>query len=320
MINFWQNLKKPFYALAPMAGITDSAFRQVCAGFGADVLYSEMASAAALFYAKDKTNDLSDLETMKLLEFAESERPYVVQLFGSVPEHFATAARIVEENLKPDGIDINFGCPVKKVQKQGAGAILMKDPKLAYRIIQAVIENCDLPVSIKIRSAVGESGALRFLDHLSGLDIKAVMIHGRTLGQMFSGEIDTYLIKEARNYFGGTIIANGGINNAVEAKIILEATKAEGLGIARGALGKPWIFAELKKGISQERTKSEIIETILNHANLMLDLKGESGILEMRKHLCWYVSGFSGARKLRAELIKVENMDDIDEALRNYVR
>lgn len=316
MNNFWQNLKKPIYALAPMAGITDSAFRQICVEFGADLVYSEMASAAALFYAKDKSQSLSDLETMKLLEFEELERPLAVQLFGTAPEHFALSARLIEERLSPDGIDINFGCPVKKVQKQGAGAVLMKDPKKSYDIVRSVIENCDLPVSIKIRSGVGEMDALRFLDHLSGLDIKAVMIHGRTMGQMFSGQIDTNLIKNARNYFGGIILANGGINDVDEARRVLDLTRADGLGIARGILGKPWLFEDLKKGRNVIRSREEIFKIALRHTELEYRLKGQAGILEMRKHLSWYVSGFVGAKKLREELIRVESLSDVEKILK----
>ena len=140
-------MKKPIYALAPMAGVTDSAFRQICKQFGADVVYSEMISTTAIVYNSKKT--------LALMKFDKKERPYVVQLFGAKPEHFARAARIVAEKIKPDGIDINFGCPVKKVQKQGAGAVLMNNSKLAREIVEATINNTKLPVSIKIRSRVG---------------------------------------------------------------------------------------------------------------------------------------------------------------------
>jgi tRNA-dihydrouridine synthase len=151
MNNFWEKLDKNFLAMAPMAGITDSAFRQLCMSFGCDVSYSEMASATALFYDLKKPKNLKNSETLKLLEFSEMERPFVVQLFGSDPEHFKTATEIVTKQIKPDGIDINFGCPVKKIQKQGAGAVLMDNLPVAKKVIEAVIQNTDLPVSIKTR-------------------------------------------------------------------------------------------------------------------------------------------------------------------------
>ena len=229
--NFYKNLNKNPLALAPMAGVADSAFRQMCKKFGADVLYSEMASVTALFYAPEKT--------LELVEFAESERPYVVQLFGSDPEHFAHATRVITEKVKPDGIDINFGCPVPKVRKQGAGAVLMADLKKSKEIIKATIDNTDLPVSIKTRTKSGEVEILQFLDYINDLDIKALMIHGRTLNQGFVGEIDTALIKKAREYFGGFIFANGGINSVMDAEKIKRETEADGLALARGALGRP---------------------------------------------------------------------------------
>ena len=166
MDNFWDKLKKPIYALAPMAGVTDSAFRQICKDFGADVVYSEMASVTALVYNPAKT--------LEMLKFSPKERPYVVQLFGSNPEHFAKAVKLVEKEIKPDGIDINFGCPVPKVARQKAGAELFKDLKLSREVIKSVIANTTLPVSIKTRTKVGTVDILEFLKYVSDLDIKAI--------------------------------------------------------------------------------------------------------------------------------------------------
>jgi len=325
MKNFWLKLKKSakggqaIYALAPMAGVTDSAFRQICKGFSADVLYSEMASATALAYNPQKT--------LEMLKFSKVERPYVVQSFGSNPEHFEIAAKLITSHPllaspsgrgrnMPDGIDINFGCPVKKIQKQGAGAVLMDNPKLAREIIKSVIDSTSLPVSIKIRSKVGETDALKFLDYMRGLDIKAVMIHGRTLNQGFSGSIDTEVIKKARDYFGGIILANGGVNSYDDAVKILDATKADGIGIARGALGKPWIFEDLRFKNNNSRSKKEIYKIALKHAKLAYELKGRQGIIEMRKHLCWYVQGLPGAKTLRNELVHVTTLKDIKRILK----
>jgi len=321
MKNFWEKLKnstqggQAFYVLAPMAGITDSAFRQICKEFGADVVYSEMASVTALVY--------NPKPTLEMLEFSQKERPYVVQLFGSNPDHFAQAVKLVTKKIKPDGIDINFGCPVKKVAKQGAGAVLMNDFKLAHKIIETTIKNTNLPVSIKCRSKVGEVDVLKFLDSVRDLDIKAVMIHGRTLAQGHSGSVDFEIIKKARNYFDGVIIANGGVKDCKSAEDLLGKTGADGIGIGQGALGRPWIFKEFRISnppaiARHERAGYEFrIDDIkiiaLKHAKLVYKLKGEQGVVEMRKHLCWYVSGLPNASEIRRRLVKVKTVDEIQK-------
>ncbi|MCK5212157.1 tRNA-dihydrouridine synthase family protein, partial [Candidatus Parcubacteria bacterium] len=274
MKNFWTKIKTPFFVLAPLAGITDSAFRQMCKGFGADILYSEMISATALFY--------NDAKTVDLMSFNEVERPYVVQLFGNKSKHFQFATELIQEQIKPDGIDINFGCPVPKVVKQGAGIALFEDLKKSKEVIKAVIENTDLPVSIKTRSQVKDIDVLRFLDYMSDLDIKAIMIHGRSAGQGFSGPVDTEIIKKARNYFGGIIIANGGVYNYEDAQTLLKETGADAIGIGQGALGKPWIFKALRTGQDVKRSRRAVYKIAREHAELVFKLKGKAGILEMR--------------------------------------
>ncbi len=306
--NFWLKLKKsrrPILALAPLAGFTDSAFRQICKKYGADVLYSEMASAAALFYnQKSKGNT-----TLDLLKYNPAkEKYYVVQLFGSNPDHFAVAARIVTKKIKPDGIDINFGCPVPKVVKQGAGSGLMKDLKKSRAVIEAVLANTDLPVSIKIRTQAGAVNALEFLKNISDLPVSAVMIHGRSLNQGFAGPADWRTVKEAGKYFKGIILANGGINDLFSAKKALRESRANGLGLARGALGRPWLFREIKKGKVIDLKTKQIFKIALAHGELEQAQKGKQGIIELRKHLVWYVQGMAGAAKLREQLVKVSNL------------
>jgi len=301
--NFYKKLNKGALAMAPMAGVADSAFRQMCKKHGADVLYSEMASVTALVYSPEKT--------LELVEFDEIERPYVVQLFGSDPKHFAQATKVITEKIKPEGIDINFGCPVPKVRKQGAGAVLMGDMKKAKEVILATIDNTDLPVSIKTRTKVGDVGVLDFLDYISDLDIKALMIHGRTLNQGFVGEIDTEVIRKTRDYFGGFLFANGGINSVADAEKILVESEADGLALARGAFGRPWLFEEIKNKQEKQVDKDFIIRTALEHAELVFKLKGEQGIVELRKHLCAYVGGMPGAREIRGKMVGVNIIEDI---------
>jgi len=307
MKDFYKKLNKPIYALAPMAGVADSAFRQICKSFGADIVYSEMISATAIVYNSKKT--------LELMKFNKKERPYVVQLFGSKPEHFAQAVKIIEKKIRPDGIDINFGCPVKKVLKQGAGAALMADLKLARQVVEAAINNTSLPISIKIRSEVGKITALVFLKHLNDLDIKAVMIHGRTLKQGNSGEVNWQIIKQAKKYFRGVILANGGAIDKMSADKLLRLTGVDGVGIGQGALGKPWIFSQLATHNSQPITNKLIFKTAFEHAKLAHKLKGKRGMVEMRKHLCWYVNGMENASELRKELVKAEKIDDIKRIL-----
>ena len=302
--NFWQKIKKPILALAPMAGFSDSAFRQIVSSYGADVVYSEMASVTALFYNKKPTLDLLRFNRRK-------EKNYVVQLFGSNPEHFAVAANIVTNEIKPQGIDINFGCPVGKVIKQGAGAELMSDLIKAHAVVAAVCANTKLPVSVKIRAKSGQISALDFLKAISDLPVAAVMIHGRSVKQGFSGEIDYNLIKEARQYFKGVILANGGINSLAEAKKTLELSQADGLGLARGVLGRPWLFSEIKKNKIIDLEIKEIAKIIRRQAKLCEKLKGRSAIIELRKHLCWYVQGLSGASAYRSQIVKAENYQDV---------
>ena len=191
----------------------------------------------------------------------------------------------------------------------------MNDLKKSKEIIKAVINSTGLPVSIKIRSKAGEINVLKFLDNVSDLDIKAVMIHARTLAQGFSGPVDTKIIKKTRNYFNGIILANGGVYSYADAIKLLNETKADGIGIAQGALGTPWIFKAVRTGQSVKRSKRAIFKAAIKHAELAHKLKGKTGIIEMRKHLCWYVRGLPGASKLRQELIKVNSLSEIRSIL-----
>lgn len=343
MKNFWLKLKFPIYALAPMAGVADSAFRQMCMKFGAQVVYSEMASATALAMNSDKT--------LELLEFDKVERPYVVQLFGSQAKDFAIATKIVTSKIKPDGIDINFGCPIPKVVKQGAGIALFKDIKRAREVIKAVTESTDLPVSIKTRTRVKEMDIIRFLDKTHDLPIQALMIHGRSGSEGFSGPVDYKTIKKAREVFSGIILANGGVGtnltpdpspspsnpsgrqektHPASAPLrhpsregivkeyvdwLLRETGADGVGIAQGALGRPWIFKAVRTGQSVKRSPRAIKKVAILHTELVLKHKGESGIQEMRKHLSWYVKGLPGARQLRQQLVQVNSLSDVKKTL-----
>lgn len=318
--NFWNKLQAanyPILALAPMAGFTDSAFRMLIKKYGADVLYSEMASAAALYYGGSYNNGA--LETKKLLQFNKTkEEPYVVQLFGSDPKHFAKAAKIISQEIRPSGIDINFGCPVPKVMKQGAGSALMADIKRAKRVIEATLENTNLPVSIKIRTESGKVKALDFLKFISDLPISALMIHGRTLKQGFAGEVNYNIVKDARQYFSGVILINGGINNLDDALIASSTSQADGLGLGRGVLGRPWLFQEIKEKREIKLPPFEVLNILFEHVKSFVKIKGEESLVDLRKHLVWYVQGFPDATDLRSQLVKIETIKDVQKIIADY--
>ena len=312
--NFWQKLNKPILALAPMAGITDSAFREICRRYGADVVYSEMASVSALFHKPAKT--------LELLKFNANERPYVVQLFGKDPTHFTAAARIVSEKVKPGGIDINFGCPAKKVFGHGSGCALMPRLELAREIILAVCSNTDLPVSIKIRAGLKAMTALEFIENTKDLPYSAVMVHGRTYEGGFSSAVDFDIVEKVKKIVPEKIVlGNGGINTPeAGAKILADHPLLDGLGIARGAWGRPFIFQEIKDTMNRVPTETKydfekIKKIMLEHAKLIYADKGETGKFEMRKHLAWYVKGFPGAAELRRKLVLAESLEEIEKIL-----
>ena len=308
MNNFWEKIDKPISALAPMAGFTDFSFRKICADFGADVVYSEMANVTALTYQPAKT--------LEMLGPRHKKSYYVVQLFGSNVDHFKKAIKVVEKEIRPDGIDINFGCPVPKVMKVKAGAELMKDLDLSYKVIKTSIEASKLPISVKVRTKVGKITALDFIEKVKDLDIKAIMVHGRTFSQGFSGDIDCDMIQKIKNTFKGIVLANGGINDKERALEILRETGADGLGIARGALGHPWLFSQIKGDRKDYDNYKIISKAMIKHAKLVYKNKGDRGILEIRKHLPWYIQNMTGAKKIREKLVRVKTIEDVKKSLK----
>lgn len=311
-------------ALAPMAGVTDAAFRKICSDFGADVVYSEMANVTALLHQPEKT--------LEMLQSFPGQAPYIIQLFGSDPEEFAQAVQLVADEGKvkqhgishyiaPDGIDINLGCPVPKIAKSGSGAELMKNMERAVQVIKETVKSTEFPVSIKTRIRAGDIHIKELVKQIKGIDVAAVMIHGRTLSQGFTGDIDTRTIREVKQEFSGPVLANGGVTGKDKADSALQETGADGLGIARGAMGNPWIFQELKiPGFkSWEKSWDEIKKTALQHADLAYQLKGERGIIEMRKHLCWYVSGLPQASRIREKLVNITSIEDVGNIFNEFV-
>ncbi len=334
MNNFWEQLKKPFLALAPMAGVTDQAFRRVCKEFGADVIYTEFASSEALVRDSQKTREI--------IAFDPYEQPVVCQIFGSNPDTFFQSVKILEE-MGFAGVDINFGCPAYKIVKCGGGVSLMRNLSLCFELVQAACEGSKLPVSVKIRSSINpkpsgqeqifdlskiENGtgtkpitALDFIQKIKPLPIKAIMLHARSYERPFDGEPDIEMVQQVRKMWDGVLIVNGGITTPDHALALLNETKADGIGIARGAWGKPWIFQDIKRALKGEphdpsyEDFERVKEVVQNHANCAFALKGNHGITEMRKHLGWYIRGHKNAQKLRVKLMTARSLDEISAIL-----
>jgi tRNA-dihydrouridine synthase B len=310
--------------LAPMAGITDLPFRLICKKFGADEVYSEMISSTGLYHNNRE-------KSLALAKSDPEESPFIAQLFGNKPDHFAKAAKIisnldkqdfgVSELRKPEGININFGCPAPKIYRQESGCFLMLNPKLSKKIIQSVIKNTNLPVSIKIRAGIKQKTAFEFLDQVADLDWKTLIVHGRTCEAGFSEKPDFQLIRRIKEkYPKKEIIANGGIFTPEDAEEMLKKTNADGLALARGAMGNPWLFRQIKEflktGKYAKSSFKEIRETALKHAELIKKYKGDDKIIEIRKHLGWYFKSFPNAKNLRKQINSVDNLPEIKNLIK----
>ncbi|HAH04478.1 MAG: tRNA-dihydrouridine synthase [Parcubacteria group bacterium GW2011_GWA2_43_17] len=319
MKNFWQSLPKPILVVSPMCGVTDLPFRLICRAHGADVVYTEMTMVQALAHKSQKA--------LKLCEVSKNESPVVVQLGGNDPELFFKAAKIVAEEIRPDGIDINFGCPAKKVAGHGSGVALLRDLNKSYEIIQATIEGAaGLPVSLKTRSEIKAKDqtkivtSLDLLQKTRDLPIAAVMIHGRSFEAPWIEQVDYDYIKKIRENYHGILIANGGIDSPEKAKMVLATTQADGLAIGHGVYGRPWIFQQIKDYLKHGRYKQlswpQKRAIALKHAKLAFKTKGIHGLVELRKQLLWYVKGLPKATAYRQDLVRLTTIDEIKQALK----
>ena len=303
------------YILGPMAGVTDLPFRLLCREQGAGLLCMEMVSAKAIYY--------NNRNTESLLEIHPDERPVSLQLFGSDPKIMSEMAKRIEE--RPFAIlDVNMGCPVPKVVKNGEGSALMKNPKLVYDIVSALVKAIDKPVTVKIRKGFDD-------DHVNAVEIAkiieeagaaAVAVHGRTREQYYSGKADWNIIRQVKEAVSIPVIGNGDVTSPQKADELVRQTGCDGVMIARGAQGNPWIFSELTQWeetgeLPLRPDKDEIRKMMLRHARLQLEYKGEfSGIREMRKHVAWYTKGLKGASRLREQINRVESYEELETLLR----
>lgn len=319
MKNFWQELKKPILALAPMCGVTDLPFRLMCKKLGADLVYTEMIMVQSLVRKNPSA--------LRLAEVEENEKPVIIQLGGKEPEYFKESAKIAKE-LGASGIDINFGCPAKKIAGNDSGVALLRNLPLAREIIERTLEGADgLPVSIKTRTSIKmKDGSIQtsldLLEYVKDLPIAAVMIHGRSFEAPWIEEVDYEYIRKVKEKFKGIVLANGGVYEPEKAKEVLEISQADGIGIGHGVYGRPWIFQEIKDhlrtGKYTAKTWSEKKNIALEHLELVYDKKGELGLPEFKKQLLWYIKGLPGASLYREKMSQINMLEDFKQALLNF--
>lgn len=297
-------------ALGPMAGVTDLPFRLLCKEMGCNMLYTEMVSAKAILYKNKNTKELLNID--------KNEHPVGVQLFGSDPDIMAQIAAQVEEG-ECDFIDINMGCPVPKIVNNGEGSALLKQPKLVEEILTKMVKAVNKPATVKIRKGFenGTVYAVEIAKIAESCGVSAIAVHGRTREQYYSGKADWDVIKDVKKAVKIPVIGNGDIFSAEDAKAMKEYTGCDGLMVARGARGNPWIFREIKEYLENgnviDKPKiNDIREMIIRHAKMLVDYKGEyTGIREMRKHIAWYTAGLPHSAELRRMCNQIETMENL---------
>ena len=305
--------------MAPMAGISNSSYRRIIKEMGADLIYAEMVSDKALVYNNQKTMDLLKME--------DEERPIAQQIFGSDKESFVEAAKIVEESMHPDIIDINMGCPVPKVALRAqAGSALLKNPDKIYEIVSAVVSSVNVPVTVKIRSGWDQ-------EHINAVEVAkvcekagacAITVHARTRSQGYSGKADWNIIKSVVESVNIPVIGNGDVDSPELAKKMLDETGCAAVMIGRGILGNPWLIKETKEfletgEVATQPSNKDKLNMIKKHYQLLCQDKGEKlATLEIRSHAIWYLKGMPKSSEITNEICKAKTSKDIFDILDNY--
>lgn len=304
--------------LAPMAGICNSAFRRICKEMGCGLIYAEMVSDKAITYNNKKTIDM--------LYMTEEERPIVQQIFGSDKDSFVIAAKYIYENMHPDIIDINMGCPVPKVAVRAqAGSALLKNPEKIYEIVKAVVEAVPIPVTVKIRSGWDHKNinAVEVAKTIEKAGASAICVHPRTRSQGYSGNADWSIIKAVKDNVNIPVIGNGDVRTPEDAQRMIDETNCDAVMIGRGILGNPWLIKNaisyLDGGETIEVSSKEKIEMCLHHLEYLNDLKDEHlACLEIRNHIGWYLKGIKDGNIVKNNIYQTSKIRDIIDILNEF--
>ena len=304
--------------MAPMAGITNIAFRKIIKEFGAGLVVSEMVSDKALCYGNKKT--------IEMLNVDENEHPMSIQIFGGDVDSMVKAAKFVDENYNCDIIDINMGCPVQKVLKAHAGSYLLQHPSLVYDIVKNVVEVVNKPVTVKIRIGYDfhSINCVEIAQLIEKAGASAIAVHGRTRSQMYEGHADWSYIAEVKKAVSIPVIGNGDVRTPQDAKRMLDETGCDAVMVGRAALGNPWVIKQMvayvENGVLLEDPSiDDKIDQCLNHAKRLLIVEGErNAIRQMRGHAPWYIKGLKSASQMKNYLSKIETYQELETALEAY--
>ncbi len=306
--------------LAPMAGVTDKAYRIICREMGAGLVFTEMISSKGLYYEDKNTKELTSVD--------QKERPVAIQIFGSDPN---IIGKVIEKHINPrkdiDILDINMGCPAPKIVKNGDGSALLKNPFLVRKILKIAVETSTKPVTIKTR--IGWD-----FNNINGIEIakiaeeegvSAITVHGRTRDMFYSGKANWEYIKKIKNSVSIPVIGNGDIFEPIDAIRMMEYTNCDGVAIGRGAMGNPWIFNRIRLLIEGKKdivpSDVEKIQIAIKHLKLVVNIKGEKiGVKEMRKHIAWYLKGMRNSNKIKNRINTIDTKDEMEKVLLNYAQ
>lgn len=310
----WAALRRPIVALSPMADMTDSEFCLIAKRFGARIVFREMVSSEALVRGSDKT--------LEMCAFEEAERPIIQQIFGGDPDTMAEAARLVEEKFQPDGIDVNMGCPVYKIVSNFNGAALMRQPEVAAEIVRKMKAAITVPLSVKIRLGWSDpTECVEFAKVLEAAGVDMLTVHGRTKVQGYSGVADWKMVGEVKKAVKIPVLVNGDVHAPETAIPAMEQSGADGVLIARGALGNPWILKQIEEVLADGKVSTEIdwdtrVRTVIDHTKLMTLRYGpERGVVLMRKHYAWYFKGGQNSKEIRVALNKASSLAEVEAVL-----